>query len=165
MGGQPARARRPAQSGEFDTADDFASWEAGQELFLSQCTSCHTIDGVGGPEGGLAAQVSGAAPDLTHFMTRDHFAGAVLATYVGVEDTLDARTPVDGYVTKEGLELDRANLEAWLRNPQSVKPMAPDATVENPNADDPGLVGRGMPNLNLTEEQIDDLVAYLSTLK
>lgn len=67
-------------------------------------------------------------------------------------------------MTKDGLELDQANLETWLRNPQSVKPMAPDATVENPNADEPELVGRGMPNLNLTEEQIDALVAYLSTL-
>lgn len=158
---QPARQ---VARGDFDSPEAFADWEAGQELFLSQCASCHTIDGVGGPDGGLAAQVSGAAPNLTHFMSRDHFAGAVLATYVGVQDNLDGRTPVDDYVTKDGLELDRANLEAWLRNPQSVKPMAPDATVENPNADDPELVGRGMPNLNLTEEQIDSLVAYLSTL-
>ncbi len=45
-----------------------------------------------------------------------------------------------------------ADLEAWLRNPPGEKPMAPDEA-------------RGMPNLNLTEAQIDALVAYLETLE
>ncbi len=36
--------------------------------------------------------------------------------------------------------------------------MAPDPTQYT------GTKGRGMPNLNLTEQQIDELVAYLSTL-
>jgi mono/diheme cytochrome c family protein len=49
-------------------------------------------------------------------------------------------------------------MERWLRNPEEVKPMAPEEV--------PGRTGiRGMPNLNLTEEQIDQLVAYLKTLK
>ena len=41
-------------------------------------------------------------------------------------------------------------LEAWLRDPASVKAMAPDE-------------GRGMPNLGLSETEIDDLVAFLAT--
>ena len=47
--------------------------------------------------------------------------------------------------------LNRSNLEAWLRDPEALVPMAPDE-------------GRGMPNLGLTEAEIDSLVDYLSTL-
>jgi cytochrome c1 len=54
-------------------------------------------------------------------------------------------------------ELNRTNLEGWIRNPEDFKPMAPEPTRGN-------LYGRGMPKLPLTEDQIDDLVAYLSTL-
>lgn len=42
---------------------------------------------------------------------------------------------------------DEQNLRAWLANPPAVKP------------------GTGMPNLNLTPAQIDNLVAYLQSLK
>jgi cytochrome c1 len=53
--------------------------------------------------------------------------------------------------------LNRAQLERWLRNPPAALPMAvtpePDGRI------------RGMPNLGLNEQQIDDLVAYLSSLK
>ncbi len=40
----------------------------------------------------------------------------------------------------------------WLRNPEDIKPMDPDN-------------GQGMPNLGLSEDQIDKLVAFLVTLK
>ena len=40
-----------------------------------------------------------------------------------------------------------ANLAAWLRNPQAVKD------------------GADMPNLNLTQDQINELVAYLESLQ
>ena len=53
--------------------------------------------------------------------------------------------------------LNRNALEAWLRDPPAMKPMAP-GEVDEPQS-------RGMPNLNLTETQIDQLVAYLETLK
>jgi len=62
--------------------------------------------------------------------------------------------------TEEGVAqcLDRAALEAWLRNPPARKAMAPEPV--------PGRTGtRGMPNLQLTEDQIDLLVTYLTTLK
>jgi cytochrome c oxidase subunit II len=139
---------------DFDSEAEFAAYEAGRELFETQCSSCHTVrneDGVVGPEGGRAAQVSGVAPNLTHLMSREHFAGAILGLYVGVEDTLDGETPVDTYVTKDGMTPDVNNLEAWIRDPSAEKPMAP--------------IDRGMPTLGLSEEQIDQLVAYLTTLK
>ena len=44
------------------------------------------------------------------------------------------------------------NLKRWLRNPEDIKPMNPDND-------------QGMPNLGLSEQQIDELVAYLVTLK
>ena len=98
-------------------------------------------------------------------MSREWFAGATMPLYIGVHDDLEGETPVDTYVTKEGLEPDINNLEAWLRNPEDIKPMAPNPIIENPPGGDPALVGRGMPNLGLSEQQIDDLVAYLITLK
>jgi hypothetical protein len=45
-----------------------------------------------------------------------------------------------------------AALEAWLRDPPGVLPMAPDDQ-------------RGMPNLNLTDQQIDQLIEFLLTLQ
>jgi cytochrome c oxidase subunit 2 len=43
-------------------------------------------------------------------------------------------------------------LRAWLRNPPKQKPMMPNN-------------GMGMPNLNLAENEINDLIAFLQTLK
>lgn len=63
----------------------------------------------------------------------------------------------------------RPTIALWLRDPAKVKPMA-NKPEENPYAD--GLVKgnptgkvRGMPNLGLSEEQIEQLIAYLETLK
>lgn len=134
----------------------------GLDVFVGQCATCHLIEGVNSPECSAienesdydadentcwvgasafigAAQVSGAAPNLTHMMTRYIFVG-------GLYELRDS----------EG-NLNRNNLEGWIRNPADYKPMAPNATRGN-------LYGRGMPALPLTEDQIDDLVAYLSTL-
>jgi cytochrome c1 len=47
---------------------------------------------------------------------------------------------------------DENNIKRWLRNPEDVKPM-------NPNNN------QGMPNYNLSEEQIEQLTAFLLTLK
>lgn len=49
-------------------------------------------------------------------------------------------------------DLNERNLRKWLRDPPAMKPMDP----EN---------GMGMPNLNLTEDEITKLIAYLETLK
>lgn len=95
----------------------------GMDLFLGQlsggrgsCISCHAV---GGTDVG-----SPVAPELTHFADPTHecFAGCNWET------------------------ADREALEAWLRNPDAVKP------------------GSKMPNYHLTEEEIDALVAYLYSL-
>ena len=48
--------------------------------------------------------------------------------------------------------LDDEHLRRWLRNPPKEKPMLTDA-------------GIGMPNLNLTEDEISKLISFLKTLK
>ena len=142
---------------------DFATWAANQlkpaaaptdaaavrgaQSFAQRCSSCHQVNGSYVDAAGKTAQfapvdasvslVSGVAPNLTHLMSRGVFAGGTFELHV------------DGDPAKP---LNRPDLEAWLRNPSSLKPMAPDER-------------RGMPNLGLTESQIDDLIAYLSTLK
>jgi cytochrome c oxidase subunit 2 len=63
-------------------------------------------------------------PDLTHFASRDVFAGAIL--------------PEEGQSKAEALK-------EWLADPPSVKP------------------GSFMPNLALTEQEIDDLIVWLES--
>lgn len=131
---------------------------AGLEVFQGQCTTCHQINGVDEVE--FAAQVSGAAPNLTHLMTRSTFAGGIFELYDQANDG-DPNYDLGGIpyndLPEEGT-FNRNQLEAWLRNPPAEKPMAPDPTQYS-------QYGRGMPNLNLSEQQIDQLVAYLETLK
>jgi len=131
---------------------------AGEASFAARCAQCHQVHGLVDAEGEPVAPqviplVTGVAPDLTHLMSRTTFAGATYDLKLpdcDVEPSGPTGTPVEC--------LNRITLEAWLRNPPALKPMAPD-----PNQYSDGL-GRGMPNLNLTEPQIDELVAYLSTL-
>jgi cytochrome c oxidase subunit 2 len=49
--------------------------------------------------------------------------------------------------------LDEETLRAWLANPNELKPMQYEVN------------GIGMPNLNLSEDELDALVAYLMTLR
>ena len=49
-------------------------------------------------------------------------------------------------------EVDTETLAEWLRNPTELKAMQPGA-------------GYGMPDLNLSEDEIEALVAYLLTLE
>ena len=120
-----------------ETEADFAAWQAdqttapnldlaadspaasGKDLFrIKGCGGCHAIDGY------TAGTVG---PNLTHFMSRKTFAGAIFAN-------------------------NTEELKAWLRNPPKQKPMMPDN-------------GMGMPNLNLAENEISDLIAFLQTLR
>ena len=125
----------------------------GMELFRTTCSQCHLIEGEGGNEDAReeadiegAALVAGAAPNLTHFASRGTFAGALFDLWADQ----DGNGEVD--IDEVGGVLNVADLKAWLRDPPGEKPMA---------AGD----SRGMPDLDLTEEQIDALVAYLETLE
>jgi cytochrome c oxidase subunit 2 len=132
---------------------------AGQVIFKSQCSRCHTINGLTDDKGQpIVSQaneqlVSGAAPNLTHLMSRITFAGATYnlkrPNCTGDLQGLPTGTPVTC--------LNAEVLSAWLRDPPALIPM--DAVQ---NAD--GKY-RGMPNLGLSEPQIAQLVAYLATLK
>ncbi len=131
---------------------------AGQELFVTQCSFCHQVNGLTpdskapfeyaeqpDPDYGKTVDItiaSGNAPNLTHFMTRDYFAGGLLPLWEG-----DIKPEVQPSGTP-----DENNIKAWLRDPEKVKPM-------NPNNN------QGMPNYNLSEEQIEQLTAFLLTLK
>jgi cytochrome c oxidase subunit 2 len=139
------------QEGAAVPEDELA--KTGMETFRTTCSQCHLISGEGGneavrEEGDVqgAALVAGAAPDLTHFASRGVFAGGIFDLWVDQDDNGE----ID--LDERGGQLNRPALEAWLRNPPAEKPMAADQS-------------RGMPNLNLTEEQIDALVAYLETLE
>ena len=139
---------------------------AGKKTWQSLCAQCHVIKGVN--EVKIATSkvplTSGVAPDLTHLMTRGTFAGSILNLYdpgdptnpsvtLAASDVAAAGDPgaalTGGTVDTE--RVNRTSLEAWLRNPAAIKPNYAQG-------------GRGMPNLGLSEAQIDELVAYLETL-
>lgn len=166
-------------------ADDFDRWIADQQKpaeepttelaktgldeWKNNCASCHLIDGVNNQQlaENPAALVAGIAPNLTHLMTRGTFAGSIFNLHYPNPEgnnqpfgaTCDVKTlgqcgdPADVALPgNPDNPVYRPALEAWLRNAPAVKPMAPDE-------------GRGMPNLGLTQTQIDAIVAYLETLK
>ena len=136
----------------------------GKKVWQALCAQCHVIKGINDAKMKETPPplVAGVAPDLTHFMTRGTFAGSIFNLYEPVSsdgqplpmsDVAAAGDP--GAVLTGGpvntATVNRVTLEAWLRNAPALKPMYPQG-------------GRGMPNLNLTEEQIDQLVAVLETL-
>jgi cytochrome c oxidase subunit II len=147
-----ANQQRPAAT---PAGEDAA---AGAELFATQCSGCHLARGINDAEfadqgNGKDFLVSGNAPDLTHFATRGVFAGSIFDLWVDVDH--------DGTVEYDeiGKELNRGALEAWLRDPPAEKPM------DAPALPEPGGAKiRGMPDLNLQEGQIDQLVAFLQGL-
>jgi len=89
----------------------------GFELFGQRCATCHRVDG----SWEQVAEDSPSAPNLTHLFSRDCFAGCIY-------------------------DLNRNELEAWLRNPQR-------------KAGSLMVIGQ------LTETEIDQLYAYLRTLE
>ncbi len=123
----------------------------GRDEFVSQCAQCHQIngydpdaavkdtDGTPNPDyrGKNHPLTSDNAPNLTHLMSRTKFAGNLFDLYVGEGENAQPNT---------------SQIGDWLREPDKLKPMAADQN-------------RGMPNLKLTEDQIEALVAYLVTLK
>ncbi len=99
------------------------------------CASCHMINGEGANVG----------PNLTHLMSREMFAGAIFDLY----------NTTDGWGTWDLDDPNVDDLKAWLINAPEMKAMRPTAET--------GAVG--MPNLGLSEDEADALVAYLLTLE
>jgi cytochrome c oxidase subunit 2 len=140
----------------------------GEQTFISQCSRCHQVDGLTDADGNLIVSApenfvwSGAAPNLTNLMTRNTFAGATwdLLTDACREDVWEAPPEEFGERYLAGVDrecLNEIDLKEWLRNAPQKKPMYADAeSLEETD----GLV-RGMPYLALSEDQIDELVAYL----
>jgi cytochrome c oxidase subunit 2 len=129
------------RAGEPATVSDDASGVLrGLDTFVAQCASCHLVDGLNDLDYDGAEVVSGAAPNLTHFANNTTFAGGILNLYNDEDGTFN-----------------RDDLAAWIRNPDDVK-----ANFANDLAD--GELPRGMPNRNLTERQISDVIDFLETL-
>ena len=169
--------------------EDFAKWVAnqqapyvapaketlaqqGEEVFLNQCVRCHQVNGLMRADGTPAIAApdenvwSGAAPNLTHLMSRNTFAGAMfdLLSKQCRDEVWNAPSEVVGAKYLAGVTeecLNQKDLRAWLRNAPEVKPMyanPADLAVSNGKY-------RGMPYLALSEDDITKLVAYLITLK
>ena len=95
--------------------------------------------------------MSGNAPDLTHFASRGVFAGGIF----------------DLWVDQDGDGDDRGRRDRREFNRGSSRPGCATRRPRSPMAAGCPSPGRkpGMPNLDLTEDQIDQLVAYLETLE
>ena len=166
---------RDNQMTSADVPEEGTAAAAGWDTFRQQCASCHVIIGVTSPanrgvesgkkdipdtwdiygefNGEYAGAyletdtlTAGAAPNLTHLMTRGTFAGSVFDLYLGAGD----HVPYLDLATSG--TLNRGDLEAWIYNAPERKPA---------DADDL----RGMPaRTSLSPEVIDNVVAFLSTL-
>ena len=169
--------------------EDFAKWvsnqlkpyaspaeatlaKEGETVFLNQCVRCHKVNGLKRSDGTavIAAPdenlVAGAAPNLSHLMSRNTFAGAMfdLVTPKCRADVWQSDSASFGAKYLAGVSedcLNQSDLRGWLRNAPEMKPM-----YANPELlESTGGKYRGMPNLCLTESDIEKLVAYLFTLK
>jgi cytochrome c oxidase subunit 2 len=157
---------RNQQTPAAPLADNGSQASEGYKDWNNLCSGCHLINGINNAK--LAATppplVSGVAPDLTHLMTRGTFAGSIFNLYTPQDpsnpsqpgDANDVSEPGDPGGALIGgpsapFTVNAPALAAWLRNPPAMKP----AYAQG---------GRGMPNLGLSEIQINQLVAYLETL-
>lgn len=141
----------------------------GEQTFIANCSRCHQVDGLTDADGVPVIarpdlQVySGAAPNLSNFMTRNTFAGATWDLIDSERRELvweQATAEEFGPLYLEGVQdewLNEVDLREWLRNSPAKKPMYADPELLEPTD---GLY-RGMPYLALSEDQIDQLIAYL----
>ena len=140
----------------------------GEGTFIANCSKCHQVNGIANADGSPVLSdpdlyvVSGVAPNLTNLLTRTAIAGWTFDILTEECRTKLWTTKGEGFgelylqgVTPECF--DEVALREWLRNPPGMKPMFADAT----NLESTGGKYRGMPNLNLTEDQIDQLIAFL----
>ncbi len=172
------------------TSTDFASWVAnelevapkptdvavlkGEDTFRTQCSRCHQVnglmeenaDGTNSEKPVIAFPdlyvVAGNAPNLTNLMARTTFAGATwdLLTDECRSTLLEAAPEEFGALYLKGVTpecFNEAELRDWIRNAPGKKPMYSSEAQKTEN----GGKYRGMPNLNLTDDQIDEIIAYL----
>jgi cytochrome c oxidase subunit II len=172
------------------TSTDFSTWVAnqlepaakptdalaleGEDTFRTQCSRCHQVNGLmeENPDGTNSDTpvisfpdlyvVAGNAPNLTNLMTRTTFAGATfdLLTDACRKKLHDASPEEFGALYLKGITPDcfnEAELRDWIRNAPAKKPMYSSEEQKTQN----GGKYRGMPNLNLTDDQIDQIIAYL----
>ena len=169
--------------------EDFAKWVAnqlkayaapaestlakeGETVFLNQCSRCHQVNGLTREDGTAVIAApdenvwSGAAPNLSHLMSRNTFAGAMfdLLTPECRTDVWKSESATFGAKYLAGVDescLNQTDLRGWLRNAPGVKPMYANPAL----LAETGGKYRGMTNLGLSESYIEKLVAYLLTLK
>jgi cytochrome c oxidase subunit 2 len=99
----------------------------GFEVFGAKgCIQCHTVRFEDDSASNIIERASFNGPDLTHFASRNVFAGAILP--------------------EEGQSRDEA-LKDWLADPPYIKP------------------GSFMPDLALTEAEIDALIVWLDSME
>ena len=167
------------------TPEDFETWKArqveayeapaeeslaatGEQTFIQQCARCHQVNGLVDVDGNAVISepqlyvYSEAAPNLTHLMSRNTFAGAMFDLLIPACRDRVWNAPPEEFgaryleeVTPECL--NSVKLREWLRNAPAQKPMYTDPEELAPTD---GKT-RGMPYLALSEEQIDQLIAYL----
>jgi len=149
-----------------------AAAKEGEATFLTQCSRCHQVNGIIGGDGQPVISrpdqyvYSGAAPNLTNLMTRTDFAGASFDLLTPeCKDKLWNAKPADfTAIYLQGVTpecFDAVNLREWLRNAPGKKPMYTNTNELGPTD---GKT-RGMPNLNLSEDQIDQIISFLTERK
>jgi cytochrome c oxidase subunit 2 len=146
----------------------------GEDTFRTQCSRCHQVNGLmeenadgTNSDKPVIAQpdlyiVSGNAPQLTHLMSRTTFAGATwdLLTDECRAALRDAPPDEFGALYLKGVTPEcfkESDLREWIRNAPAKKPMFSSEAEKVQN----GGKYRGMPNLNLNDDQIDEIIAYL----
>ncbi len=140
----------------------------GEATFIANCSKCHQVNGIKTPDGTPVLSepdlyvVSGVAPNLTDLMTRTAIAGWTFDLISDeCRDKLWRAKPDEfGAMYLKGVTpecFDEVTLRDWLRNPPAMKPMY----VNSNNLASTGGKYRGMPNLNLKPDQIDQLIAFL----
>ncbi len=115
---------------------------AGRDVFQNTCAACHQIR-----ENSVASAddfVANRGPNLTHLMSRKEFAGAIFDLYVPDGN--------GGYTDEVNVE----QLRAWILNAPSQKAMRP------PDVGMPSFAEGGDA---LTDDELDQLIAYLTTLE
>jgi cytochrome c oxidase subunit 2 len=99
----------------------------GYQVYLNkQCIQCHTVRFDDDSASNIVPPEAFNGPELTHFASRNVFAGAILP--------------------EEGQSRDAA-LKEWLADPPETKP------------------GSFMPDLALTEAEIDALIVWLESME